>query len=376
MSLAILLSKNNNVDVLDTDAEKINKINQRKPTIKDHDIEDLLENKKLQLSATDSPEQAYKSKDFFIIATPTDFNEDTNNFDTSSVEMVIESILQHANTGLIVIKSTVPIGFTQAMNQKFTTNRIVFSPEFLREGSAIYDNLNPSRIVIGGNHPSMHTFSKVLEEISTNEDVEILLMSSSEAEAVKLFSNTFLALRVSFFNELDSFAMDNNLSPQNIIEGMSLDPRIGSFYNNPSFGYGGYCLPKDTKQLLSNYSNTPQELIKSVISSNETRKDFLTNAILNSGAKVIGVHRLVMKFNSDNFRESAIIDIMTKLSAQGKKILIYEPLLQETEFKGWKICKELKEFKSNAELIISNRFHKELNDVKEKVFTRDIFGQN
>lgn len=376
MSLSILLAENNCVDVLDTDPEKVKKINERKSTIKDDDIEHFLKNKKLRLSASDSPSKTYKNKDFFIIATPTNFDEDSNQFDTSSVEVVIKSILQHTNSGLIVIKSTVPIGFTQSMNKKFNTTRIVFSPEFLREGSAIHDNLNPSRIVLGGDHPSIFLFSTVLQEISTKEDIKILLMSSSEAEAVKLFSNTFLAMRVAFFNELDSFSISNNLKPAKIIEGISLDPRIGSHYNNPSFGYGGYCLPKDTKQLLSNYDNTPQELIKAIISSNETRKEFLTNTILSTGAKVIGVYRLIMKSDSDNFRESATIDLINKLRAHGIKILIYEPLLHEPEHEGSEVCKTIEALKSKSDLILSNRVDAELDDVKEKVFSRDIFREN
>ena len=376
MSLAVLLSEKNHVDVLDTDPEKVKKINQRKSIIKYDDIELLLKNKKLRLSASDSPAKAYKNKEFFIIATPTDYDENTNQFDTSSVEFVITSILHFTNSGMIVIKSTVPIGFTQSMNKKFNTTRIVFSPEFLREGSAIHDNLNPSRIILGGDHPGILPFSKVLQEICFKQDLKTLLMSSSEAEAVKLFSNTFLAMRVAFFNELDSFSMDKNLHSQKIIEGVSLDPRIGSFYNNPSFGYGGYCLPKDTKQLLSNYGNTPQELIKAIISSNETRKDFLINAILSTGAKVVGIYRLIMKSDSDNFRESAIIDLINKLNAYDIKILIYEPLINESKFKGWEVCKEIEILKSSSDLILSNRVDAELGDVEEKVFTRDIFGRN
>lgn len=376
MSLAVLLSQSNNVDVLDIDLGKVQKINEKKPTIDDEDIEYFFQNKKLNISATDSPKDAYKNKDFFLIATPTDFNEKTNYFDASSVEMVIKDILKYSNAGLIVIKSTVPIGFTQQMNEKFNTNRVIFSPEFLREGRAIHDNLNPSRIIIGGSHPDIHLFSKMLNKIALKKDIETLFMTSSEAEAVKLFSNTFLAMRVSFFNELDSFAMSKVLSSQNIINGVSLDPRIGSFYNNPSFGYGGYCLPKDTKQLLANYSNIPQELIQAIILANETRKNFLADTILGSGAKIIGVYRLTMKFNSDNFRESAIIDLIKKLSSQGTKILIYEPLLHESEYKGWEVCKEIETFKSKSEIILSNRFDKALEDVHEKVFTRDIFGAN
>ena len=376
MSLALLLSQSNNVDVLDIDLAKVKKINEKKPTIYDEDIEYFFQNKKLNISATDSPKDAYKNKDFFLIATPTDFNEKTNYFDASSVEIVIKDILKYSNTGLIVIKSTVPIGFTQQMNEKFNTNRIIFSPEFLREGRAIHDNLNPSRIIIGGSHPDIHLFSKMLNKIAIKKDMETLFMTSSEAEAVKLFSNTFLAMRVSFFNELDSFAMSKVLSSQNIINGVSLDPRIGSFYNNASFGYGGYCLPKDTKQLLANYSNIPQDLIQAIISANETRKNFLADAILGSGAKIIGVYRLTMKLNSDNFRESAIIDLINKLSSQGKKILIYEPLLHESQYRGLEVCKEIETFKLKSEIILSNRFDAALADVHEKVFTRDIFGAN
>tara|TARA_B100000767_G_scaffold108793_1_gene104258 strand:+ start:34599 stop:35768 length:1170 start_codon:yes stop_codon:yes gene_type:complete len=376
MSLAVLLSQDNIVDVLEIDATKVKKINKKQSTIQDQDIEYFLQNKKLNLSATNLPKSAYKDKDLFLIATPTDFNEKTNYFDASSVEMVIEDILQHSIAGLIVIKSTVPIGFTEQMNAKFNTNRVVFSPEFLREGKAIYDNLNPSRIIIGGSHPDIKLFSKTLNDIAIKKDTDILFMSSSEAEAIKLFSNTYLAMRVSFFNELDSFAMSKNLNSQNIIDGVSLDPRIGSFYNNPSFGYGGYCLPKDAKQLLAHYSNIPQELIQATISANETRKIFLADAVIALDAEVIGVYRLTMKFNSDNFRESATVDLINKVSTQGKKILIYEPLLQESEFSGWEVCKDIQTFKSRSDIILANRVDLELQDVSEKVFTRDIFGIN
>jgi len=376
MSLAALLAQKNAVQILEIDEHKVEKINLKESTIHDKDIIDLLNSKQLNLSATSSPGNAYVENAFFIIATPTNFNEQSNFFDTSSVEAVIEEIIHRTKRGLIIIKSTVPIGFTENINKKFNTNRIIFSPEFLREGNAVFDNMNPSRIIVGGENPDMQLFLDLLLEISNNKDVPQLSMQSSEAEAVKIFSNTFLAMRVAFFNELDSFSMTRNLNTRNIIEGVSLDERIGSFYNNPSFGYGGYCLPKDTKQLLASFDETPQELITAIIQSNKTRKSFLVDQILALKPSCIGIYRLVMKKNSKNFRESAVMDLIDELQKFKIKLLIYEPLLKESVFNDAKVCNNLEEFKTSAEVIIANRLETCLIDVEEKVFTRDIFGNN
>lgn len=375
-SLGVLLSQKNNVLLLDIDQEKVSKINKGESIISDQDINKFFRLPSTSISATSSLQEAIQNKDIYIIATPTDFDEKANTFDTSSVEKMIEVIMQNSDNGLIVIKSTVPIGFTENMNTRHSTNRILFSPEFLREGRAVYDNLYPSRIIIGGNHPDQFLFTDLLTSISIKEDVDVMYMSSSEAEAVKLFSNTYLAMRVSFFNELDSFALSENLNTKNIIDGVSLDNRIGGYYNNPSFGYGGYCLPKDTKQLLANYSSAPKELVQATIFSNESRKNFLVKKILEFDVKAIGVYRLAMKLDSDNFRESAVLDILSKLNKKGLEILIYEPLITNFDFRGWQVLNDLNEFKSRSEIILSNRNHADLEDVLDKVFTRDIFGIN
>ncbi len=379
MSLAVLLAKSGHyIHILDIDTSKIKKINLKESPIDEIEVNNIFQDKKLnlKLEAAKPSSKAYKNKDFFIVATPTDFNDGSNFFDTSSVEKVVIDILKHSSKGLIVIKSTVPVGFTNDLNERLGTNRIIFSPEFLREGQAVNDNLHPSRIVVGGNCKDSKLFSKILVGISDTKDPEVLFVSSSEAEAIKLFSNTFLAMRVAFFNELDSFALAKNLHAKKIIDGVSLDPRIGRYYNNPSFGYGGYCLPKDTKQLLSNYSDIPQELIGAIISANETRKDFLVNHIKLNKIKVVGVYRLIMKEKSKNFRGSAVIDLIKKLCDQGISVIIFEPLIDKSEYLGWKICKNLNDFKLQSQLIISNRRTKDLEDVKEKTFTRDIFGVN
>lgn len=376
MSLAALLAQKNAVQILEIDEHKVEKINLKESTIHDKDIGDLLNTEQLNLSATSSPGNAYIEDAFFIIATPTNFNEQRNFFDTSSVEAVIEEIIHCTKRGLIIIKSTVPIGFTAKINKRFNTNRVIFSPEFLREGTAVFDNMNPSRIIVGGENPDMQLFLDLLLEISNNQDVPQLSMQSSEAEAVKIFSNSFLAMRIAFFNELDSFSMPRNLNTRNIIEGVSLDERIGSFYNNPSFGYGGYCLPKDTKQLLASFDETPQELITAIIQSNKTRKIFLVDQILALKPSCIGIYRLVMKKNSKNFRESAVMDLIHELQKSEVKLLIYEPLLKDSVFNDVKVCNNLEEFKISAEVIIANRLETCLIDVEEKVFTRDIFGNN
>lgn len=375
-TLAVLLAQNNKVVLLDIDKDKVNQINERKPILADEDLGKFLSLKSLQLYATCSQTDAFQNKNFYIIATPTDFDENTNAFDASSVEETIAAIIKNSDDGLIVIKSTVPIGFTDKMNKKYSTDRIIFSPEFLREGKGIHDNLNPSRIVIGGSNPDQSLFADLLISISNSKDLDIFYMSSSEAEAVKLFSNTYLAMRVSFFNELDSFALSENLNTKKIIDGICADARIGKFYNNPSFGYGGYCLPKDSKQLLATYINTPQELIKATILANEVRKNFLVKKILEYDAKVIGIYRLAMKFDSDNFRDSAVIDILSLLKKTGATILIYEPLLLDPVFDGLEVYADLDKFKSDSEFILSNRYCDDLEDVQHKVFTRDIFGES
>ena len=375
-TLAILLAQNNKVVLLDIDKDKVNQINERKPILADEDIDRFLMLESLKLQATCSSKDALQNKNFYIIATPTDFDESTNVFDASSVEETIAEIINNSDDGLIVIKSTVPVGFTDKMNKEYSTNRIIFSPEFLREGKGIYDNLNPSRVIIGGNNPEQSLFADLLASISDKEDLDIFYMSSSEAEAVKLFSNTYLAMRVSFFNELDSFALGEGLNTKKIIDGICADTRIGKFYNNPSFGYGGYCLPKDTKQLLATYLKTPQELIEATILANEVRKNFLVKKILEYDAKVIGIYRLAMKLDSDNFRESAVIDILNLLKKTGVKILIYEPLILDPLFDGSEVYCDLDQFKFDSEIILSNRYCDDLEDVKHKVFTRDIFGEN
>ena len=379
MSLAVLLAKSgHSINIIDIDPIKIKKINDGKSSIEEDEINNILQNKELELSieATQSSPSAFKNKDFFIVATPTDFNEATNYFDTSSVENVIDDILKNSNTGLIVIKSTVPVGFTADLNKKLNTDRIIFSPEFLREGKAIYDNTHPSRIIIGGNCNESLKFSKILHEISDLDFKNVIFTTSTEAESIKLFSNTFLAMRVAFFNELDSFALAKGLNAKKIIKGISLDSRIGMYYNNPSFGYGGYCLPKDTKQLLANYSDIPQELISAIILANETRKNFLVNYIQSNKENTIGVYRLTMKEGSTNFRESAIIDLTKKLYHEDNTIIIYEPLLNESNYLGCEVCNNLDNFKNRSQIIISNRYSDDLEDVSDKIFTRDIFGIN
>ena len=379
MSLAVLLAKSGHcISIIDIDPIKIKKINEGKSSIDEKEVNNILHDPDLDLSITASQPSSdvFKNKDFFIVATPTDFNEASNHFDTSSVENVIHDILQNSDRGLIVIKSTVPVGFTENLNKRLNTNRIIFSPEFLREGSAIFDNIHPSRIIIGGNCADAIKFSKILIGISDADSAKILFTTSTEAEAIKLFSNTFLAMRIAFFNELDSFALAKNLDSKKVIKGISLDSRIGMHYNNPSFGYGGYCLPKDTKQLLSSYSDTPQELIGAIVSANETRKNFLVNHIKSKNKNIVGVYRLIMKEGSTNFRESAILDLIKKLLNQDISIIIFEPLLDESDYLGCEVCNNLGDFKSRSKIIIANRNSSELEDVNEKIFTRDIFGNN
>ena len=376
MSLSVLLAQKYDTIVFDTNQTRVDLINNKQSTIEDLDINSYLQDKHLQLSSTSDPVQALNNRDLFVIATPTNYDESDSCFDTSSVELSIQEIIKINDNAAIVIKSTVPVGFTKSMNLKFRTDRILFSPEFLREGKALYDNLYPERIIISGASSGAKIFSKMLTNCALKSDVETLFMPSDEAEAVKLFANTFLALRVAFFNELDTYALAKNLDTFSIIKGVSLDSRIGDFYNNPSFGYGGYCLPKDTKQLLANYGDIPQNIITATIASNESRKDFIAEAILALSPKVVGVYRLSMKAGSDNFRFSAIQGVMSRIQSKGVKVIIYEPLYQDKIFVDTEVAKSLKEFKDRSEVIIANRYCKQLQDVEHKLFSRDIFGVN
>ena len=377
MSLSLLLAQKNQIYVHDIDKEKVQTINSGKPTILDKHMDDFLQDENLSIKATTNKEEAYKDAEFIIIATPTDFDEKTHTFDTSLVESVIEDILVINTKCLIVIKSTIPVGHTDFLREKYSNNRIIFSPEFLREGNALMDNLYPSRIIIGGDCDRSRSFAKLLVDGAKTKNIQPTFVTSSDAEAIKLFSNTFLAMRIAFFNELDSFAMVNNLNVANIIEGVSSDPRIGRGYNNPSFGYGGYCLPKDTKQLLANYKKVPQVLIQAIIASNSSRKDFISEQIALNDLKTIGFYRLVMKANSDNFRTSAVIGIMERLKKKGMEIIIYEPLIQdENLFNDFELFTDIEEFKARSDLIVTNRKSSELDDVESKLFTRDIFCEN
>lgn len=384
LSLAILLSSKHEVVVLDIIPEKVKMINNRISPLKDEYIEKFMQKakqgeRKMHLIATLNHEEAFRGANLVIIATPTDYNDERNFFDTSSVEDIIKKVIAlNNNNTTIVIKSTVPIGFTEGMRKKYGIKNIIFSPEFLREGKAVYDNLYPSRIVVGDKTKEAKQFAKLLKDISEKTDVKILFMNNNEAEAVKLFANTYLALRVSYFNELDTFAKTKGFNTKNIINGICLDPRIGTHYNNPSFGYGGYCLPKDTKQLLSEYKNIPQNLIKSIVKSNQTRKEFIAHEILmlNLNPKTIGIYRLTMKSGSDNFRSSAIQDIIKIFKNKNKKVFIYEPTLNVIQLNGCKIVNDLETFKNNSSIILSNRFDPEIADVNEKVYTRDCFTRD
>lgn len=374
MSLAVLLSQKNDVIVLDIDLKRVNKINKAKSTIEDNLIDRYLKKFQKNIRATTNKKSALVNADFILVATPTNFDEDSNYFDTSSVDAVIEDTIQINKSGLIVIKSTVPVGYTKKVREKYNTDRIVFSPEFLREGNALYDNLYPSRLIIGSKSEQAVIFSEMLKNVAKNKDFEVLHTGSSEAEAIKLFSNTYLAMRISFFNELDSFALAKNFNTEEIIDGVCLDPRVGQGYNNPSFGYGGYCLPKDTKQLNASYESTPQKLIKATIDSNELRKRFIAQTIMKNDVETVGVYRLAMKKNSDNFRESSIIDVMNLLKRKKLNIVIFEPNLNQNTYMNIQVIKSLKKFKNMSDIIICNRSSGELNDVSSKVYTRDIFG--
>ena len=376
MSLTVLLAQHNDVTVLDIDAERVDKINNKQSTVADTEIELFLAEKSLSLAATLDKQDAYEGASFIIVATPTDYDSDTNRFDTSSVDAVVEDALTLNLDALVVIKSTIPVGYTKSLQEKFETDRVIFSPEFLREGQALKDNLSPSRIIVGSQLKAGKEFANLLVEGAEKKDIETLFIRSTEAEAVKLFSNTYLAMRVSFFNELDSYALAHDLETKNIINGVCLDKRIGDGYNNPSFGYGGYCLPKDTKQLLANYDQVPQTLIQAIVSSNTTRKDFIADEILKLKPKKVGFYRLVMKEGSDNFRSSAIQGVMKRIKAKGTEIVVYEPELEDSEFFGSKVISDLDDFKEACDVIIANRKDGSLIDVDSKCFSRDLFGDN
>lgn len=376
ISLAVLLAQHNQVTVLDIDPDRVGQVNRRESTVADPDIEVFLKERELSLTATLDAPAAYADANFVVVATPTNYDPDTNQFDTSAVDIVVDEALALASDALVVIKSTVPVGHTRSLQDAYRTKNVIFAPEFLREGQALHDNLHPSRIIMGCSEELGAGFANLLLDAADKKNVKTLFMSSTEAEAVKLFANTYLAMRVSFFNELDSYAMAAELDTAKIIEGVCLDDRIGSGYNNPSFGYGGYCLPKDTKQLLANYKSVPQNLIQAIVSSNATRKDFIANRITALNPKVVGIYRLVMKQGSDNFRASAIQGVMKRLKAKGIEVVIYEPTYEAGTFFNSKVLRSLDEFKALADVIVSNRTHEDLSDVAEKVFTRDFFGRD
>ena len=376
LSLACLLAKRNNVSAFDIDQKRVNLIRNRKSPIIDDDLPALLEDESLLLNPTTEEEHAFHEAEIVFIATPTNYDPETNEFDTSSIEQVIESIVKICPKALIVIKSTIPVGYTQTLRKLFHTERIIFSPEFLREGCAVRDNRFPSRIVVGDTGPNGSLVAERLKEISERCDVPVCLTDSTEAEAIKLFSNTYLAMRVAFFNEVDTYALSNNLNTRQVIDAVSLDPRIGSHYNNPSFGYGGYCLPKDTKQLLASYSDIPQDMIAATVQANKTRKKFIVSQIIARSPKIVGIYRVTMKSGSDNFRSSSANDIISRLKRHGVEVIIFEPFMTNRIYMGCAVINDLGEFKKKADIIVANRNHASLADIPEKIFTRDLFGEN